>query len=130
MMHRILCGLLAVLAFSSAALQYNDPDPLRWIVLYGLVGISLLLTAGGWQQRWLALGSALLALAAAAWTAPGAWKFLFNEDGITLADGMSNLHPYIEQGREFGGAMLALGFAVISGWPRQACRHRSPVPGS
>lgn len=38
---------LAIMFFFFAALQFNDPDPVQWIAIYGFVGIASVLTAIG-----------------------------------------------------------------------------------
>ncbi len=40
---KFLGGVFAILFLSSAVLQYNDPDPLLWIAIYG---IATLVTLG------------------------------------------------------------------------------------
>jgi len=43
-MRLIFDHVLAILFFVFAAVQWNDPDPYLWVVLYCLVGIAILLT--------------------------------------------------------------------------------------
>ncbi len=59
---RTLCFVLAALMVLFAAVQYNDPDGLKWMVIYGIPAI-LALVAGlraEWYQS-LALRGVLLA---------------------------------------------------------------------
>lgn len=114
---RWLCLTLAGLAFWSASLQINDPDPALWIGLYAAIGVHLLLAAFGRPQTWLRWMVAGACCAMLVWNAPGLWRFATNRDGITLAGAMSNAHPYIEETREFGGALLGLLATLIAARP-------------
>lgn len=58
-------ALCLVFAFS-AVVQVNDPDPLRWIAMYGLAGVACVLS---FMRRVRAWFPALLAVAALAWSA-------------------------------------------------------------
>lgn len=59
-------GLFALLCGVSAALQYNDPDPLRWIAMYLGGGIAALIAVLRPARWWAALA---VGLVAAAWGA-------------------------------------------------------------
>lgn len=43
-MRKIIDHILAILFFIFAIVQWNDPDPYLWVVLYCLVGIAILMT--------------------------------------------------------------------------------------
>ena len=43
--------MMAVLFLIAAALQYNDPDPLRWMAIYGLAVLACLLALAGRLPR-------------------------------------------------------------------------------
>jgi hypothetical protein len=116
MILRIVSFVLAAIAFLFAGFQYNDPDPWIWIGLYGAAGISLSLAAIGMPVRGLAWATALASLVFAGIAVPGVWQYLTNHDGQTLANAMSKEHPYIEQTREFGGAIIVLIMALVAGW--------------
>jgi hypothetical protein len=42
---RIIAGLMSVLLAYAAALNVNDPDPVRWVAMYGAAGIVSLIVA-------------------------------------------------------------------------------------
>ncbi len=58
---RLVCALLFL---CGALVQYNDPDPLRWIAMY-LSAMGACLAAGRFARSWLLC--VLVALAALAW---------------------------------------------------------------
>ena len=100
---RWLAYAMAAAFASFAALQYNDPDPLRWIAIYGAaVVISAAL------PRWRAAAGAGLAvgLVAAAWSAYlayGVWRVIGVSD---LWLKMSEKGGAVEEGREAGGLAI------------------------
>lgn len=110
---RIACLIVAAIAFLSAALQYNDPDPLLWGAYYLGIGLFAVLSAAGFRLRlgFISLVIASVSLLMSTW--PGVQQYLANQDGQTLANAMSKEFPYIEQTREFGGALLGLVFAIF-----------------
>jgi hypothetical protein len=62
---------MAVLFAFAAAVQYNDPDPLRWIAVYGVATLASVLALAGRLPRLL---PALVGLGALVWAgtrAPG-----------------------------------------------------------
>ena len=58
---RLASALFAALCLAAAAVQYNDPDPALWIVLYTVcAGVSGLAAAGVRRAWWGAAPLALL----------------------------------------------------------------------
>ena len=104
---RILAGLMAALFFFSCYLQLNDPDPERWIAMYGAAGVVCTLHAFGRGPAWLA---GLVTAAAIAWALVWAPRVL----GVTHVKEMfeewhmtkGNVHA--EEGRELGGLVIII----------------------
>jgi hypothetical protein len=113
---RTTCLILSLLAFLFAGFQYNDPDPWIWIGLYGAAGVSLLMAGLGMPLRWLAWLTAIAGLVFVAKSTPGVWLYFTNNDGQSLANAMSKEYPYIEETREFGGAIIAMAMSFFAGW--------------
>jgi hypothetical protein len=109
----------AGLFFCSAALQYNDPDPLRWALVYGGAGVACLAWRG-WQRGWLLAGA--VALVALTWTAaflPGLGRLSFGH----LFESMKAETPEIEEARELLGLLIVAvwtGVLAVRGWRRKA----------
>lgn len=51
MTFRLICGSFALLFLLSAAVQWNDPDPARWIVVYAAVAAISAAAAFGVRPR-------------------------------------------------------------------------------
>ena len=116
--------VMAVLFLISAALQFNDPDPLRWAAIYGAAGFACL-AAGRFRYSWpLPTGVGLLALLWAAWLSP-------NLPQVRLRDLSRSMHaetPSIELGRELLGLFIVLGWMVFL--VVVSLRERSSRPNS
>jgi hypothetical protein len=105
---RISNMVMAVIFAASAALQHNDPDPVRWIALYLAASLCCVASGLGWPgARWLAAATALTALAWAAWLAPAT---LPGFEPRNLLRSMKAETPAIELGREL------LGLLIVAGW--------------
>lgn len=116
---RLLYAGLAVLLGVCAAVQYNDPDPVLWIGLYGAGSLLLALAALGWRSRWATL-AVLVAYAAVGITVlPGFVEWLLHHPGSDLTAPMSADRPHIEASREFVGLVIAAA-CVAPLWPVKA----------
>ena len=93
-------------------LQVNDPDPARWMVLYGAAAISCALLPA---RRLFAATALLVGLAAAAW---GAYLGSQVFDQLEISDlwmKMSEKGGAVEVGREAAGlAIVAFGLIGTS----------------
>jgi Transmembrane family 220, helix len=107
-MSRVLAGLMALLFFFSCYLQLNDPDPERWIAMYGAAGIVCALHAFGRGPAWLAGLVTAVALAWAAVWAPRVigvhhlFRDMFAEWHMTSGNVKA------EEGRELGGLLIII----------------------
>lgn len=78
---RILSAIMTLLFIACIAVQYNDPDPLIWMLLYAVpLGLTLL-SLGGRHLVWLAaLGALAYGAAGLCWAPPYAPGYLDNEE--------------------------------------------------
>lgn len=109
-------NLLLLLAFS--AVQWNDPDPLLWIAFYLLcAAVPLLVLLNKPKPVKILVVLALIACALEMTrTAAGAYNYYLHMTEEPLMQGMNPNKPYIEEAREFLGALLAAIMVVISQW--------------
>lgn len=98
---------MAALYVVSLGLQYNDPDPVRWMLIYGFAAVA---SAALPLRRW-AIGLAVLtAIVATVWAATLVPEFLGRVGIGDLWRKMSEKGGAVEVEREFGG------LAIVAGW--------------
>jgi hypothetical protein len=105
---RILNYAFAALFFAMAGLQFNDPDPIYWVAVYGgaaLVALSKAL--GRYSEFWAAIviGGVVAGLI---YAVPGVLNFIDFGSFEELTGKMTSSKPYIESTREFGGLLIVL----------------------
>jgi hypothetical protein len=96
----VLAALLAV----CVALQYNDPDPLQWMLMYGAAMMVAALLPAKKQLVPAGFVVATLALVWAAYLLFAVWGRM---DVGDLASKMSEKGGAVEEGREAGGLAIA-----------------------
>ncbi len=99
--------LVLLLALLSAAVQYNDPDPLAWMAIYGYVAVLYgLALAGRFRREAVWAGMAAAGLWAATMV-PGFVEWI--RMGMPSITGqMKAESPHVELVREFLGLVLCL----------------------
>jgi hypothetical protein len=101
---------MAALFLVAVAVQYNDPDPLRWIALYGAAVIASLLSTFNRLHVAVPLIIGGVGLAWALLLAPGViGKVSFGE----LFETVKMHSAAIEQGREMGGLLIVAAWMAV-----------------
>lgn len=104
-------NLVMLVAFVFGVIvQYNDPDPLRWMAIYGAAAAACGWYAAG-RTKWI-VPAMVLAIAAiwAATLAPAALgKVGFGE----LFEAFEMKDERVEIGREFGGLMIIAAWMLV-----------------
>lgn len=105
--HFIIAGVFVLFA----AVQYNDPDPLLWILIYGAVALVALAKIYLPQVDFSKLILTFLVLYAlyAILYIPSFLEFLDHSDKANLVGKMKAEKPWIEGTRELGGLLIACG---------------------
>ena len=101
----VLAALFIIFAF----VQLNDPDPVLWILLYGIIAVACVLAAfGNYYPRVLG-GLLVIYLAYSFFFLSGVFEWLRSDDRSLLFDDIAKMqYPYIEQAREFLGLFLCI----------------------
>lgn len=106
---RTVSWVMAALYLLSVAVQYNDPDPLRWMAMYGAAAVAAALLP---SRRW-AIGLALSVAAAALLWAVVLTPDIWGRVGFTdLWKKMSEKGGAVEIEREIGGLALVVAWMV------------------
>jgi hypothetical protein len=98
---------MLVLFVAAAGLQYNDPDPLVWMAIYGLAATACGLYAAH-RLAWSFAAS--VSVAALVWAATFAPRVLGTALPGDLVRSMEAETPQIEESRE------ALGLLIVAAW--------------
>jgi hypothetical protein len=115
-----IANAFMLLAFvASVVVQFNDPDPWRWVLVYGAAAVACLVAFRPGSGPALPAIVGLAAIAWAAWLAPAALGHVgFGE----LFEAFEMKDTRVEVGREFGGLLIIVAWmAVLAG---RALRNR------
>src|SRR3954469_22129488 len=112
---RVPCWLMAAYFVFAVVVQYNDPDPIRWMAIYGGAAIvSALLPV---QRRAAQVGLVLGAIALV-WgliLLAGIWGKVEVAD---IVNKMSEKGGAVEEERECGGLLIEAVWLGLAGWYR------------
>ena len=93
------------------AVQYNDPDPVRWMILYGAAATCCFLYAVRKLPIYLALSTAVVACIWILLLVPFVWG-----KPIPLDEVFSMIHmisPGVEEVREIGGLAIVVAWMSV-----------------
>lgn len=113
--------VFALLFVVSAGLQYNDPDPLRWVVVYlagAAAAVAALHARGGWRAA-LALGVAAAVWSAILWADSAPYV-----SAADFAGKMSEKGGKVEVMREAGGLTIMAAWLLAAGLAGRAIQRR------
>lgn len=117
----VLNYVMAACFVFSAAVQYNDPDPARWVAMYALAALACVLHVAG--RRYWALPAAvgLIALVWAATLAPHViGKVAFGE----LFEAFEMKDVRVEEAREMGGLLIVAAWMAVLAFGSLGARGR------
>lgn len=107
-------NLLLLIAFS--ALQWNDPDPILWVAFYLLCAAVPFLALINKPLKIVMVAALIACAIEMARTAGGAYNYYLHMTEEPLMQSMNPNKPYIEEAREFLGALIAAVLVAISQW--------------
>jgi hypothetical protein len=117
---RLLTGAMVVVFLFAVAVQYNDPDPLRWMAIYGLAALACSLWLARRLPRWIPVVVGIAALAWAMTLAPGVVGRVSVGE---LFQSYAMKSEAVEEGREMGGLLIvAVWMAVLALTPPRPAR--------
>jgi len=100
--------LFAAMLAITAALQFNDPDPLYWVLAYGLGAVVAVMHALGKRAVFLAALTLGMVLSGMMYAVPGFAEYLQAGDYGSITGSMDGPNAYVEPAREFIGLLIAL----------------------
>lgn len=111
---RILNFILAVMFLIFAFVQVNDPDPVVWILIYGIMAVMCILAIFEFYPTKVTLGLLLVMTLYSFTYVPGVIEWLGSDDKTLLFDDIAKMqYPYIEEAREFLGLLICIGVLIF-----------------
>lgn len=104
---KYLSIFFALMFMAFAALQVNDPDPVLWILIYGIMAVVSVMGIFDYYNRKLLIGLAVLFSVYMIILFPGVSEWFQQDDKSVLFDDVLKMeYPYIEESREFLGLLI------------------------
>ena len=103
MVFKVANWLMIAAFLFSVAVQYNDPDPIRWMLVYGLAALACVLKLRGrlpWQFP------AALGAAAFGWAASIAPRVIGKTTFGDMFQSFHMINAVVEEAREMGGLLI------------------------
>lgn len=116
-------GVMAALFVFAAAVQYNDPDPLRWMAIYLASAAACVLALLRRRPRWLPV---VVGLAALAWAATLSPHVLGRVGMGEMVQAWEMKDVRVEEGREMYGLLIVAGWMAVLALAGR--RHRGSAP--
>ena len=123
---KIFNFILALLFALFAIVQYNDPDPLRWIVLYGFVAFISLMAGFGRYYPWMNWLGIIICVIWSATLFPSIRELVGEHNTSDLIESMQATKPYIEGSRESLGLLLSAIILVFHLYRHKRILQRKP----
>jgi hypothetical protein len=121
---RILNSILALMFMAFAFVQVNDPDPILWILIYGVMAIISVMAIFEYFIPALMYALGLGYLVYLVILFPGMMDWYNSPDRSLLFDDLAKMqYTYIEEAREFLGlaiCLIVLAFYILRA--RQAAK--------
>ena len=104
---KYLSIFFALMFIAFAAVQVNDPDPVLWILIYGVMAVVSVMGIFEYYNRWLMSGLSVLFVVFMIILFPGVAEWFQQDDkSVLFDDAMKMEYPYIEESREFLGLLI------------------------
>ena len=122
--YRVFCAVMVGVFVLSAAVQWNDPDPLLWIAFYCFAALTALAAlAGARALRTLETGLAIVALGTVVVLTPA-----LGEARLEAVTSIEMKSSEDEEVRELGGAAIVLFFAATMRFRRWRMARPAAAP--
>jgi hypothetical protein len=122
MIFRVANWVMTAAFLFSVAVQYNDPDPIRWMLIYGLAALACILKLRRQLSWYLPAAVGAAAFGWAASLAPGVvGKTTFGE----MFQSFEMINSVVEEAREMGGLLIVAAWMGVLVATSQGERRKS-----
>ena len=101
-------GLFALLLVYFIILQFNDPDPLFWVLIYSYALLVTILLIVGRAKKYFLYGGIVIFAVLAATLIPGVIDYFKASNYGEIFSEMAKERLYVEESREFFGLLIAM----------------------
>ena len=120
---KFLFGFLSLIMLSFVAVQYNDPDAMRWMIIYGFCAILMILATFGFYTRNLIYAGYVIFGSGFVFLFPSLIEWITKESGQNLMQRMADSKMYIEETRECLGLAICLVFTSLLWIPIRRAKY-------
>jgi Transmembrane family 220, helix len=111
---RIVNFILAVIFLLFAFVQINDPDPVIWILIYGVMAVLSIMAIFKFYPTKFIIGLLVLYILYSIVYIPGVLEWLKQDNKALLFDDVAKMHyPYVEEAREFLGLWICIIVLIV-----------------
>jgi hypothetical protein len=104
----------------AVALQYNDPDPIRWMAIYGMAALTCILAQVG-VARWTL--PALVGTVALVWAATLFPHVAGKTDPSKMFEHWHMISETVEEEREMFGLLIVAAWMLVLGFASRRKSH-------
>lgn len=110
---KILNAILAILFVVFAVVQFNDPDPWIWVLMYGYVAVMCGMAFMGIYNKSVLIAGMLVSVIWAITLSPGVYDWFANHNTAEIFENMAPNKVFIETARECFGLLIAFGVLLF-----------------
>jgi hypothetical protein len=110
MFFRVANWVMAAAFLFSVVVQYNDPDPIRWMLIYGLAALACVLKLLH-RLRWYL--PAAVGATAFGWAASLAPEVIGKTTFGEMFQSFHMINTVVEEAREMGGLLIVAAWMVV-----------------
>lgn len=118
---KIFNALLGALFIFAAALQYNDPDPVRWMAIYVAAALPCGLALAGRSNRVL---PAIVGLVSLTWAVTYLFRGVPTVSPLHMFDEWEMKNQTVVETREMFGLVIVTGWMIVLAVDAQMARRR------
>ena len=101
-------GLFALIFVYFIIVQFNDPDPLLWVLVYGFGLMVTILLIVGRAKKYFLYGGIVIYAVLAATLVPGVIDYYHASNYGEIFSEMAKERMYVEESREFFGLLIGI----------------------
>jgi transmembrane protein TMEM220 len=110
MLLRVANWVMTAAFMFSVAVQYNDPDPIRWMLIYGLAALACILKLRHRLPRYF---PAAVGATAFGWAASIAPRVIGKTTFGDMFQSFHMINSVVEEAREMGGLLIVAAWMAV-----------------